>query len=107
MTPPAFASRSGTTVMPAACRIASASGVLGPLAPSTTSWAVTRDAMSAVRVPSMAAGDDDVAGDLERAAVDGVARRVLHERVALCGPGDQRGHVESACGVNATRHGSP
>ena len=47
---------SGRTVIPSSRRIASASGVVGPLAPSTTTCARTCGAIAASIVLSIAAG---------------------------------------------------
>ena len=56
MTPPALARMSGTTRIPLSARIASAAGVVGPLAPSTTSLASIIGAVCSVMTPSIAAG---------------------------------------------------
>src|SRR5207237_9372007 len=55
VTPPAFARMSGTTGIPRSPRISSASIVVGPFAPSTTSVACTRPAFAHVSWPSRAA----------------------------------------------------
>ena len=48
VTPPALARMSGTTGIPRSAKIASASSVVGPFAPSTISFASTRPAFSPV-----------------------------------------------------------
>ena len=56
MTPPAFARISGTTKIPLSARILSASNVMGPLAASQTTLALTASAFFTVITPSKAAG---------------------------------------------------
>ena len=56
MTPPALTRRSGNTVMPWSCRIASASVVVWRFAASTMVLALTPPALSARRAPPSAAG---------------------------------------------------
>ena len=55
MTPPALHRMSGITVTPFSCRMGSAEGSVGPLAPSATIRARTRPALRAVIWPSRAA----------------------------------------------------
>src|SRR5437667_331435 len=84
MTPPAFARMSGITVTPRSRRIASASGVVGPFAPSATIVALMRSALSSRIWEPMAAGraadDERLAGDDPR---DGLA---LGHRVGIHHP---------------------
>ena len=56
VTPPALARMSGTTKTPRSCRCRCASGVVGPLAPSTTIFALMAGALSIVIWFSSAAG---------------------------------------------------
>ena len=56
VTPPALASTSGTTVMPFSASRSSAAGMVGPLAPSTTSLALICPALARVICFSSAAG---------------------------------------------------
>ena len=66
MTPPALARISGTTRIPLSARIASAVGVVGPLAPSTTSLASIVGAVCSVMTPSTAAGTTTSQGIAKR-----------------------------------------
>ena len=56
VTPPALARMSGTTLTPRSCRIASAPGVVGALAPSTTMRARTLPALRSLIAPASAQG---------------------------------------------------
>src|SRR3989449_951226 len=56
VTPPPLARMSGITRMPRLCKMSSASGVVGPFAPSATIFPLMRGAFSDVRMPSRAHG---------------------------------------------------
>src|SRR3989454_5474717 len=56
VTPPPLAKMSGITRMPRLCKMSSASGVVGPFAPSATIFPLMRGAFSEVRMPSRAHG---------------------------------------------------
>src|SRR3990167_7066504 len=85
---------SGITVTPRSRRTASASGVVGPFAPSATIVALTRAEVRADR-----GGDQDVARPLEQVGVaEGLAAREARDAPAL---GDVRlelAHVEAVRG---------
>ena len=101
VTPPALQSTSGMTKMSVRARIASASGVVGPLAPSARIRHFRRPAFSAVMTRSSAAGTSTVQGVVSSSfGVDLVRARELHDRPAVVAGrrrvAEQRGDVDAA-----------
>ena len=90
--------------MPRSPKISSASIVVGPFAPSTTSDAWTRSAFALVQLVLAGREDEDVARELEQLLVrDPLAAVVAFERAVLRDVGVERGDVEAGLRVEAAR----
>ena len=105
VTPPAFARMSGTTKTPRSRRIASASSVVGPFAPSTRSRARMRPALRSVIWFCSAAGISTSHVELEQLRVrDCVGAREALQEAVLLHPGVDLREVEAARIVDAALH---
>ncbi len=102
ITPPALHRMSGTTVIPRWARMRSASGVVGPLAPSAISLQRSRPAFAAVICPSIAAGTRTSHSSSRRSALEmGVALREAGDLPHALGVEAQGAYVQAAPIVDA------